>query len=148
MQYGTAVRLAVTQRLFFLQEQSKLPALKQALKWPVIHKLSSMVSTPAQHSINPAPEPNALPSYTVVPTPIVSKMSAMHSLLVGIFFSTKTATAAVTTGKDALHKHSQVICDKHREKVCLNGSMHRHRHQTQESQLHENDKSAWQDNPV
>ena len=46
--------------------------------------------------------PVALPSNTVTVTPMVSRTSAPHSARVGTFFSTSTATAAVTTGSEAL----------------------------------------------
>ena len=44
----------------------------------------------------------AFPSNTVTVTPIVNSIRAPHSSLDGTFFSTSTATAAVTTGREAL----------------------------------------------
>jgi hypothetical protein len=46
----------------------------------------------------------ACPSNTEMMTPDTSSSSAMISALDGTFLSTKTATAAVTTGMAALHE--------------------------------------------
>ena len=62
--------------------------------------------------LSPMPKvlPLALPSNTATMTPAVSSSSAPASILLGTLFSTNTATAATTTGMDALQGDSCPMC--------------------------------------
>lgn len=61
-------------------------------------------------NVMPKEFPLALPSNTEMMTPRVSIKSDTSSVLVGTFLSTNTATAATTTGIDALHPSSKNSC--------------------------------------